>query len=286
MPNVLSIQSYVAYGYVGNRAAVFPLQLLGYDVIAINTVQFSNHTGYGKWFGDVMTTDHIRNVIHGLRKLGKLHDIDAVLTGYMGDAALANIVTDTIQELRSYNSDLIYCCDPVMGDVGRGFFVKRGLSECFRDTVIQHANIITPNQFEAEYLSGIEIHNMHNALTACEKLIKLGPEIILLTSLMIDETPEDKIQMLVYKQGEVYLITTPKFYFDIAPNGSGDLTAAIFFAQYLSTHDLKQALEYTAASVYGIFHATYQQQTRELQLISAQHEITQPAHCFKAEKIS
>src|SRR5688572_24371027 len=124
MKKILSIQSHVAYGYVGNRAAVFPLQLLGYDVIAINTVQFSNHTGYGKWTGMVFEDRHIGDIVAGLEENGALDEVDAVLSGYLGDAALGGIVLDAVCRIRAHRPDMIYCCDPVMGDTGRGFFVR------------------------------------------------------------------------------------------------------------------------------------------------------------------
>lgn len=280
MVHILSIQSHVAYGYVGNRAAVFPLQRLGFDVTAINTVQFSNHTGYGAWRGDVMSVEHITNVIQGLRERDLLPQFSAVLTGYMGDSTLGEIVLQTVTEIRALNPELIYCCDPVMGDVGRGFFVRPGLPEFFQQQLTPQADIITPNKFEAEYLSGVTIDTLNAALIACEKLVDAGSKIVLITSLETAETPENSIQMLAYSAHEKYLITTPKFAMPIAPNGSGDATTAIFLGDYLQHKNLAHALQHAANSVYGIFKQTYEKNTRELQLISAQEEIAHPSENF------
>lgn len=280
MTHILSIQSHVVYGYVGNRAAVFPLQRLGFDVTAINTVQFSNHTGYGAWRGDVMSAEHITAVIQGLRERELLGQFSAVLTGYMGDSKLAEIILKTVTEIREFNPDLIYCCDPVMGDVGRGFFVRPGLPEFFQQQLTPQADIITPNKFEAEYLSDMAIDTLEAALASCAKLVAAGSKIILITSLETAETPENTIQMLAYSAHEKYLITTPKFSMPIAPNGSGDATAAIFLGDYLTHKNVARALQHAANSIYGIFKHTYEKNTRELQLISAQEEIANPTENF------
>lgn len=285
MSEILSIQSHVAYGYVGNRAAVFPLQRLGFDVTAINTVQFSNHTGYGSWQGDVMPAEHIEKIVNGLRDRGVLANFSAILSGYMGDVTLGEIILATVAEIRRANTDLIYCCDPVMGDIGRGFFVREGLPEFFKQQVIPQADIITPNKFEAEFLADMKINSLADAVQACEKLSGMGPKIILLTSVEVAETGSDNIQMLAYSAQEKFLVTTPKFKFDVAPNGSGDMTAAIFLADYLQHKNLATALEHVAASVYAVFKQTHEKKTRELQLIQAQEEIAHPSEKFLVQRV-
>ncbi len=285
MSEILSIQSHVAYGYVGNRAAVFPLQRLGFDVTAINTVQFSNHTGYGQWQGDVMTAEHIDHIINGLRQRDLLRNFSAVLTGYLGDVKLGEIILKAVAEIRQHNPDLIYCCDPVMGDVGRGFFVREGLPEFFKHQAVPQADMITPNKFEAEYLTGHSINNLDDALQACAILSDSGAKIILITSLETDETPVDHIQMLAYFGHERYLVTTPKFKFNVAPNGAGDVTAAIFLGDYLKNKNLQQALEHVSNSVFSILKQTYDNKTRELQLIPSQHAIVAPEKQAILQKI-
>lgn len=275
MKQILSIQSHVAFGYVGNRAAVFPLQRLGHDVIAINTVQFSNHTGYGDWTGDVFSAEHVEKILAGLEKRGVLGKIDGLLTGYLGDPAIGEIILTTLQKL---SPSVTWLCDPVMGDVGRGFFVKDGIPQYFKSRALPHARIITPNQFELEYLAGRQIETLEDARNACREIHEMGPETILLTSLIHSETRDDEIQMLASsKSGAQYLATTPRLPIAPAPNGAGDCTAALFLAHNLEGLSLDQCLSKTAASVFALFQETMKAGSRELAMIKAQDHFTNPA---------
>jgi pyridoxine kinase len=164
--NILSIQSWVAFGHVGNASAVFPLQRLGAEVWAINTVQFSNHTGYGSWRGQVFPASLIRDCIGGIEERGVLPRCDAVLSGYMGDAEIGEAIFDAAGRVRAANSEAVWCCDPVIGDVGRGVFVRPGIPEFFRDRALPAADIATPNHFELEWLSGGPIASLADAKAA------------------------------------------------------------------------------------------------------------------------
>ena len=219
MKTILSVQSHVASGYVGNRAAVFPLQLLGYDVMAVNTVQFSNHTGYGSWTGSVLSADHIRDVLEGLKRNGSLSKCEALLTGYMGSAEIGGILLETLEDMAP---GALWLCDPVMGDVGRGFFVPDSQPPFFKDSALPRAGIVTPNQFELEYLSGRDIKTLDDALSACAALHEAGPEVVLVTSLYHDTLPEDRIALLASrKDGARFLATTPLLPLHPAPAGGG-----------------------------------------------------------------
>lgn len=281
MKLILSIQSHVCYGYVGNRAAVFPLQRLGNDVIAVNTVQFSNHTGYGDWEGDIMTHRHIQDLLIGIEKRGALNKLDAVLSGYLGDAGLGGIVIDTVKKIKQ-KRNFIYACDPVIGDIGRGIFVKPDVAILFKEEIIKHADIITPNLYELNYLSGMEVRSIEGLEEACSQLHAKGPDTILVTSVLLDDTPKGQIQMYLSCDEGHYIISTPQLSINPAPNGCGDATAAIFLARILEGNTPKVALELTAASIYAIFNATYKAGTRELQIISTQDEIKFPTAKFKA----
>ncbi len=283
MKKILSIQSHVAFGYVGNRAAVFPLQRLGHDVIAINTVQFSNHTGYGDWTGEVFSAEHIGKIIDGLGKRGVLREIDGLLTGYMGDSALGQTILN-VRELIPRSAT--WLCDPVMGDVGRGFFVRDGIPDFFKRRAVPKANIITPNQFELEYLAGCRIETLDDARNACREMHEAGPEIILLTSLIHNETKPNEIQMLASaKGGDQYIVTTPRLPLEPAPNGAGDCTAALFLAHNLAGETLESALSKTASSIFGLFEETQKAGTRELAMIQAQDVFAKPQP-MKVERLS
>lgn len=280
---ILSIQSHVAYGYVGNRAAVFPLQRLGFDVTAINTVQFSNHTGYGSFKGDVFSPAHISALIDGLRERGVLGSVQAVLSGYLGAAGMGDIILDVVKEIRTMNPSALYCCDPVMGDTDRGMFVKDDIPPFFRDKALHQSSIITPNQYELSWLTGMTITTLDDAVAACRAALALGTQTVLLTSLLHDRTKPGTIQMLVVSaSGEQALITTPRLDFPVPPNGSGDATAALFLGHYLKAGSLTEALERAASAIYGIFEATQSQGGRELALIAAQDGFAAIPARFKA----
>lgn len=282
MANILSMQSHVAFGYVGNKAAVFPMQRLGNEVITINTVQFSNHTGYGSWTGDIMSIDHIDKIFMGLQDRGALANLDAVLTGYLGDKVLGEVLLKWLDVIKKHNPNLIYCCDPVIGDVGRGVFVRPGVPEFFAEQALPHVSILTPNQFELTYLTGIEINTLEDAKTACNILHDKGVQTVLVTSLTRQESSEDVIEMLISNKKSSYLVSTPRLPMPIAPNGSGDMTAAMFLAKYLESKDLKTSLEHTAAAIYAVFTKTLEMQQRELAIISAQDELINPCVKFEA----
>lgn len=285
MTSVLTIQSHVAYGYVGNRAAVFPLQRLGIDAIAVNTVQFSNHTGYGSWTGQVFTAEHIAEVIDGVAARGALPGCDALLSGYMGDVGLGGVIVDTAARLKTANPKAIYACDPVMGDVGRGFFVRPGLPDFIKERAVPAADLITPNQFELEYLADRSIVTLDDALAATAALRARGPRLVLVTSLTRADAPADRIEMLADTAEGAWLVATPRLPLDPAPNGSGDAVAALFLAHYLKAFDPAAALEQAAAAIYAIFETTRRLGTRELALIAAQDAFVAPAERFTATRV-
>jgi pyridoxine kinase len=282
---ILSIQSHVVYGHAGNSAAVFPLQRLGREVWAINTVEFSNHTGYGAWRGRVLETDLAGELVEGIAGLGVLSQCEAVLSGYMGDAAAGRAVMDAVRRVRASAPEALYCCDPVMGDEGRGFYVKPGIPELFRDQMVPAADIVTPNQFELEALTGFKTAALEEARKAVAALHKMGPKVVLVTSYRGEDAPEKHIDMLASDGSSAYRIRTPELPFGAGMAGSGDVTTAIFLSRYLETRNVKRTLELTAASIFGIMEASYMAQSRELLIVLAQNEITAPHLAFKAERL-
>ncbi|PRW45098.1 ammonium transporter [Chlorella sorokiniana] len=180
LPRVLSIQSHVVSGYVGNKCAVLPLQLLGFDVDPINSVQFSNHTGYPSWNGEVMSGEGLWRLVEGLDANGLVRHTH-LLTGYIGSLSILQTVVRVAQKLREHNPDLVYVCDPVMGDDGR-LYVRPDIPAAFRDLIVPLASIMTPNQFEAEQLTGMSIRSEDDALAACAQLHQRGPHTVVITS--------------------------------------------------------------------------------------------------------
>ncbi|MDR0568259.1 MAG: pyridoxal kinase PdxY [Spirochaetaceae bacterium] len=287
---VLSIQSHVVYGYAGNTAAVFPLQRLGREVWAVNTVEFSNHTGYGVWRGQSLDPALAEDLVLGLEERDVLGDCEAVLSGYMGAPEAGKAVIRAVRKAKARNPNALYCCDPVMGDLGRGFYVKPGIPEFFKQDAIPLADIVTPNQFELEALTGMDASSLDAVRKAADAIHSKGPKIILITSFRNGVSPMlkgnapagDFLEMLASDGNRLYRTRTPELPFDSGLAGSGDLTAAVFLSHYLQTKDSKQSLELTTASVYGIMEATFKAKAKELRIIQAQEELITPASTFKA----
>ena len=281
--NLLSIQSHVAYGHVGNAAAVFPLQRLGVEVWPIHTVQFSNHTGYGKWRGEVFGADKIREVMQGIEERGVLPTCDGVLSGYMGSAEIGAAILDAVDRVKAVNKSARYCCDPVIGDVGRGVFVRPGIPEFMRGRALPAADVVTPNQFELDYLSGLTSKTMGEAIDACGALQAMGPRTVLVTSLHVEDTPKDSIDMMAFGPDGGFRVRTPLL--DISVNGAGDAIAALFFFHLLKSGSTALALSIAASSVFGVLKRTLENGAREIALIAAQDEFVKPSRIFQPEKI-
>ena len=275
---ILSIQSHVAYGYAGNSAAVFPLQRLGHDVYPVLTVTFSNHTGYGATRGPLIAPDDVREVINGVEDRGAFPTIDAVLSGYQGAEAVGEVVLDAVARVKAANPAAVYCCDPVMGDVGRGFFVRPGIPEYLRDHVVPAADIVTPNQFELEFLTGRELSTVDDVVAAAGRLQEAGPGTVLVTSVLTTDTPDDTIQMLCASPDGTWLVSTPNL--PMTVRGGGDVTAAVFLAHTL-TDGPKAALSRTAATMYGVLEATHAAGLEEMALVAEQDAIAHPDERFE-----
>jgi pyridoxine kinase len=281
--NILSIQSHVAYGHVGNASAVFPMQRLGCEVWPIHTVQFSNHTGYGAWKGRVFDGPMIDEVMDGIADRGVLAGCNGVLSGYMGSADIGHAILAAVTRVKAASPKAAYCCDPVIGDVGRGIFVRSGIPEFFRDIAVPAADIITPNQFELEFLSGITIHDLVTARKAIAKAHKMGPRVILVTSLLTEETPDNAIDMLASVDGEIWRLRSPRL--DIDVNGAGDAIAAVFFVHFLRSGSAASALQLSASSIFGVLKQTAAAGSRELLTIAAQDEFVTPSQLLEIERI-
>jgi pyridoxine kinase len=281
--NLLSIQSHVAYGHVGNAAAVFALQRIGVDVWPVHTVQFSNHTGYGQWRGRVFDGEAVRELVQGIAERGVLRQCGGVLSGYMGDAGIGRAILEAVTRVREANLDARYCCDPVIGDVGRGVFVRPGVAEFMREHAVPAADIVTPNQFELDYLTQRSSATMRDALAAVDALHALGPRVVLVTSLHTDETPADAIDLVSSAGRERFRVRTPKL--PLAVNGAGDAIAALFFAHVLRTGSTARALSLAASSVFGVLRRTLEAGARELTLVDAQNELVEPSEWFEVRRL-
>lgn len=276
--NILSIQSHVAYGHVGNASAVFPMQRLGCEVWPIHTVQFSNHTGYGAWKGRVYDGAMIDEIVEGIADRGVLPTCDGVISGYMGSADIGHAILSAVERVKSANPAALYACDPVIGDVGRGVFVRPGIPEFMRDKAVPMADLVTPNQFELEYLTGMAVSTLAEAKAAVAALRRAGPRVVLLTSMITDETPADAIDMLAADEAGAWRVRTPRLGLDI--NGAGDAIMALFFVHYARKRSAPEALGEAAASIHGLLRRTLEAGSREILTVAAQDEFVAPSTRF------
>lgn len=280
---ILSIQSSVAYGHVGNSAAVFPLQRLGHEVWPVLTVHFSNHTGYGAWRGPLLAPADVAEVIEGIADRGVLGTADAVLSGYQGDPAMGAVILGAADRVRAANPDAVYCCDPVMGDTGRGMFVRPGIPEYLRDVVVPRADIITPNHFELDFLAGRTTTSLTAVLDAVDVVRATGPRDVLVTSVLHDDVPAGSLEVVAVSDEGAWAVTTPLL--PINPNGGGDVTAALYLAHLRTTGSPAIALERTISSVFTVLERTLAAGTREIQLVAAQDAVADPPARFTARRL-
>ncbi|HAT1151798.1 pyridoxal kinase PdxY [Corynebacterium striatum] len=281
--NILSIQSHVTYGHVGNSAAVFPLQRAGHEVWPVHTVNFSNHTGYGDWGGPLIPAADVTSIIDGIEKRGAFEKIDAILSGYQGGPDIAGAIVDAVTRIKAVNPKALYACDPVMGNAKSGCFVSDEIPPLLRDKVVPVADIITPNQFELGYLTDHEVGTLEQTLEAVKAAQEIGPKTVLVTSVKRPETPEETIEMLAVDGDRAFIVATP--FLPFKRNGSGDVTAALFTGHYVETHDVELALKRTASSVYDLLHNTYEADSQELQLIESQDVFANPQMQFYVEEL-
>lgn len=284
---ILSIQSHVAYGHVGNSAAVFPLQRLGHDVWPVLTVNFSNHTGYGAWKGPLIDPADVAAVITGIEEREQFERIDAVLSGYQGSPAISDVIVDAVRRVKAANPQATYTCDPVMGNATSGCFVNPEIPPKYRDTVIPVADIVTPNQFELGFLTGREqlgaTSSLDDVLGAADALREVGPSTVLVTSVDRADAPDDSIEMLAVDGDGAWLVTTPRL--PMKANGSGDITAALFTAHLHETGSPASALARTTSSVFAVLKATLESGERELRLVQSQDAIATPAEEFEVSRV-
>jgi pyridoxine kinase len=280
---VLSIQSSVAYGHVGNSAAVFPLQRLGVEVWPVYTVHFSNHTGYGAWRGPLLAADDVRDVVTGIEERGVLGQVDAVLSGYQGGEDIGDVILDAVARVKAANPAATYTCDPVMGNATSGCFVNPAIPPLLRERVVPQADVITPNQFELGFLTGTEPRSLEETLKSADLAREMGPRTILVTSVERPDAPEGTLEMMAIDDDGAWIVQTPRL--PLKANGSGDVTAALFTAHRHEAGSSAEALGRTVSSVFDLLQNTLDSGERELQLVESQETFAAPRMQFKVTQV-
>jgi pyridoxine kinase len=280
---VLSIQSAVAFGHVGNSAAVFPLQRIGVEVIPVYTVNFSNHTGYGAWRGPLIAPADVAEVIAGVEDRGVFPEIDVVLSGYQGSDGIGDVILDAVARVKAANPNAVYACDPVMGNATSGCFVAPEIPVLLRDRVVPAADIVTPNQFELGYLTETEPGSLETTLASVDALRASGPHVVLVTSVNRPDSDPETVETLAVDDDGAWIVRTPLL--PMKANGSGDVTAALFTAHVRSTGSSAEALARTVSSVFDLLSRTYESGSRELQLVESQEFYAHPRMQFTVERV-
>ncbi len=280
---ILSIQSWVSYGHVGNASAMFPLQRLGMEVWAVNTVQFSNHPGYGAFTGQTYTGQAVRDLVDGIAARGVMGQCEAVLSGYLGEVGIGEAVLHAVAAVRAANPAALYCCDPVIGDVAPGIYVRAGIPDFLRAHCLPQADILTPNQFELEHLTGQPTGTLaeaKHAVAALRAVMRPGST-VLVTSLRTTETPADAVDLLAVDAAGCHRLRTPLL--PISANGAGDAIAGLFLLHTLRTRNAAAALAAAGSAVFGLLRRTAEAGSRELLTVVAQDEFVTPSRMFVPE---
>ena len=275
---VISIQSQVAFGHVGNSAAVFPMQMHGIDVIAVPTTLLSNRPGYPTIRGRVLDAPLVADLLLGIEERGALDTCQMILSGYLGSSEIAAVVADFVARARARHPHLIYCCDPVLGDRDRGLFVRAGIPPLVRDLLCPLADIITPNHFEFEFLCGAKVTTIDQVIAQAR--ILRGPSTVVVTSAELADTPDDEIETLAVERSRAWRVRTPKL--PISPNGTGDLFAALFASARVLGSDTPDALAHAASAIFAVLERTATTGTEEMRIVESGELLVHPARRFDA----
>ena len=278
--NVISIQSQVAFGHVGNSAAVFPMQLHGIDVIAVPTTLLSNRPGYQTVRGKVLEAQLVADLLHGIEERGAIDRTNAILSGYLGSAEIGDAVADFVARAKVRNPALLDACDPVLGDRDRGLFVRDDIPPLVRDRLCALADIITPNHFEFEWLCGTEAKTIAKVVTHTRALHARGPSTIVVTSAELVDTPSDLIETLAVESSRAWRVRTPRL--PISPNGTGDLFAALFVSARVRGADTPDALGHAASAIFAVLERTAARGTEEMRIVESAEQLVHPKRRFEA----
>jgi pyridoxine kinase len=277
---VISIQSQVAYGHVGNSAAVFPMQMHGIDVIAVPTTLLSNRPGYKTIRGRVLEAQLVSDLLLGVEERGALDTCKMILSGYLGSPEIAAVVADFVARAKARHPALLYCCDPVLGDRDRGLFVHADIPPLVRDRLLPLADIITPNHFEFEWLCGAKATTSDQMIAQAQTLLARGPSTVVVTSAELMDTPAGEIETLAIERSSAWRVRTPRL--PISPNGTGDLFASLFVSARVRGSDTPEALSHAASAIFAVLERTAADGTEEMRIVESAELLVRPKRRFDA----
>jgi len=284
--NVISIQSQVAFGHVGNSAAVFPMQMHGIDVTAVPTTLLSNRPGYPSIRGRVLDAQLVADLLRGIEERGAVEACDMILSGYLGSPEIGAVVADFVARAKIRNPKLTYCCDPVLGDRDRGLFVPPDIPPLVRERLCPLADIITPNHFEFEWLGGVKAATSSQVIEAAQALMARGPSTVIVTSAELADTPGGEIETLAIERSredsmqglKAWRVRTPKL--PISPSGTGDLFAALFVAARVRGSHTPDAFGHAVSAIFAVLERTAARGTEEMRIVESAESLVRPARRF------
>jgi pyridoxine kinase len=282
--NVISIQSQVAWGHVGNSAAVFPMQMHGIDVTAVPTTLLSNRPGYPTIRGRVLEEQLVADLLRGIEERGAVDACNMILSGYLGSAEIAAAVADFVARAKARNPGLLYCCDPVLGDRDRGLFVQAEIPPVVRDRLCPLADLVTPNHFEFEFLCGTKAATSGEMIAQAQTLLTRGPSTVVITSAELSDTPDGEIETLAVERAQGWRVRTPRL--PISPSGTGDLFAALFASARVQGKATPAALGHAASAIFAVLERTASEGTEEMRIVASAEQLVRPQRLFDATAIS
>jgi pyridoxine kinase len=282
--SIISIQSQVAWGHVGNSAAVFPMQMHGIDVVAVPTTLLSNRPGYPSIRGRVIEAELVADLLRGIEERGAVDAAGMILSGYLGSAEIAAVVADFVARAKQRNGALRYTLDPVLGDRDRGLFVKAEIPPLVRDRLLPLADIITPNHFEFEWLCGAEARTLEQVMAQARILMARGLGTVVITSAEVSGTPSGEIETLAVERARAWRVRTPRV--AISPNGTGDLFAALFASARVRGSDTPDALAHAASAMFAVLERTAAAGTEEMRIVESAEHLVHPKRRFEAVAVS
>jgi len=284
-PVVLSIQSHVVFGHAGNSAAVFPMQRIGIEVLPLNTVQFSNHTQYPGFTGKVLEVGQITSLAEGIHNIGKLANIDGIVSGYLGSKAQGREILAVVDKIKKLNPNAIYLCDPVMGHSEKGCIVAPEVSEFLLQEAVTFADLICPNQLELNSFAGFAAKSLDDCIAMAQSLLTNKTKAVMVKHLDYSAKETNIFETLLVTNAGKWLIKRPLLEFNRQPVGVGDLTSGLFLGRILLGDNLVRSFEFTASAVYEVLSATKERNSYELQLVSSQNKFANPLHIFPATRL-
>lgn len=285
-PHLLAIQSHVVFGHAGNGAAVFPMQRVGVNVWPLNTVQFSNHTQYGQWAGEVLAPAQIPALVEGIATIGELGNCDAVLSGYLGSAAQGRAILEVVRKVKAANPNALYLCDPVMGHPEKGCIVPAEVSDFLLDEAVAVADLVCPNQLELNTFCGRLAQSLEDCVGMARALLARGPKAVVVKHLAYPGKAAEDFEMLLVTAEGSWHLRRPLLAFPRQPVGVGDLTSGLFLARLLLGDSKVAAFEFAAAAVHEVLLETQACASYELELVRAQDRIVHPRLRFEAQRLA